>query len=66
MFTLISNDLELSNGNGRLFEAGASPAPSARTVFIRDLTDGQAVQAVFLVSARSVRAEEATARSSSR
>ena len=43
------------NGNGRLFEAGASSAPSSRTIFIRDLTDGESVQAVFLVSARSVR-----------
>ncbi len=43
------------NGNGRLFEAGASPAPSSRTVYIRDLTDGTSVQAVFLVSARSIR-----------
>jgi 3'-5' exoribonuclease len=43
------------SGNGRLFEAGVSPAPSARTIFIRDLTDGQSVEAVFLVSARSLR-----------
>jgi 3'-5' exoribonuclease len=43
------------NGNGRLFEAGSAPAPSARTVFIRDLTDGESVAAAFLVSARSLR-----------
>jgi 3'-5' exoribonuclease len=43
------------NGNGRLFEAGAPPAPSSRAVFIRDLADGQAVEGVFLVSARSLR-----------
>jgi 3'-5' exoribonuclease len=43
------------NGNSRLFEAGATPAPSARTTFIRDLTDGESVNAVFLVSARSLR-----------
>ena len=36
----------------------ASPAPSARTVFIRDLTDGQAVEAVFLVSDALAAAEE--------
>jgi 3'-5' exoribonuclease len=43
------------NGNGRLFEAGSALGPSARTTFIRDLTDGQSVAAVFIVSARSVR-----------
>jgi 3'-5' exoribonuclease len=43
------------NGNGRLFEAGSAPAPSARTTFIRDLTDGDSVEAVFIVSARSLR-----------
>ena len=43
------------NGNGRLFEAGAAPAPGGRTTFIRDLTDGQPVETVFLVSARSLR-----------
>jgi 3'-5' exoribonuclease len=42
------------NGNGRLFEAGTKPAANARTTFIRDLADGQAVEAVFLVSARSL------------
>jgi len=43
------------NGNGRLFEAGAMPAPSTRTIYIRDLSDGDSVEAVFLVSARSLR-----------
>jgi 3'-5' exoribonuclease len=46
------------NGNHRLFEASAPPAPSEqrpRSIFIRDLTDGQAVEGVFLVSARSMR-----------
>ena len=46
------------NGNGRLFDASASPAspaPTSRTVFIRDLTDGQAVEGVFLVSDRALR-----------
>jgi 3'-5' exoribonuclease len=43
------------NGNGRLFEAGSAPAPGARTTFIRDLTDGESVDAVFIVSARSLR-----------
>src|SRR6478609_2178931 len=43
------------NGNGRLFEAGSAPAPSGRTTFIRDLSDGESVAAVFLVSARSLR-----------
>jgi 3'-5' exoribonuclease len=43
------------NGNSRLFEAGGSTASQARTTFIRDLTDGESVEAVFLVSARSLR-----------
>ncbi len=43
------------NGNSRLFGAGGSPAPGTRTTFIRDLTDGASVEAVFLVSARSLR-----------
>src|SRR5919108_1385431 len=43
------------NPNGRLFEAGSEPAPSARATFIRDLSDGDSVSAVFLVSARSLR-----------
>ena len=43
------------NGNGRLFEAGATPVPAARATFIRDLTDGQSVSTVFLVGARSLR-----------
>jgi 3'-5' exoribonuclease len=46
---------ENGRGNGRLFEAGAMPAPSTRTIYIRDLTDGDAVEAVFLVSTRSLR-----------
>ena len=46
------------NGNHRLFEASAPPEQSEqrpRSIFIRDLTDGQAVEGVFLVSARSLR-----------
>jgi 3'-5' exoribonuclease len=43
------------NRNGRLFGAGAQPAPQPRAIFIRDLTDGQAIEGVFLVSARSLR-----------
>jgi 3'-5' exoribonuclease len=42
------------NRNGRLFQAG-TPAPSPRTRFIRDLTDGESVSTVFLVSARAIR-----------
>ena len=43
------------NGNHRLFEASAPPEQRPRSIFIRDLTDGQAVEGVFLVSARSLR-----------
>ena len=43
------------NGNGRLFEAGAQPAPELRTTFIRDLNDGDSVEGIFLVGERSVR-----------
>ena len=39
---------------GRLFEAPTAPART-QTTFIRDLTDGDAVAACFLVSARSLR-----------
>ena len=42
------------SGSATLFEAGPTPVPAART-FIRDLTDGQSVEATFLVSARSLR-----------
>jgi 3'-5' exoribonuclease len=42
------------SGNGRLFEAGGT-ASRVRTTFIRELTDGESVEAVFLVSARSLR-----------
>lgn len=43
------------NPNGRLFEAQTKAPATVRTTFIRDLTDGQAVADVFLVSARSLR-----------
>ena len=43
------------NGNSRLFEATAQPAPSTRSTFIRELKSGAAVDEVFLVSARSMR-----------
>jgi 3'-5' exoribonuclease len=43
------------NGNSRLFEASAQPAPKPRALFIRDLTDGQEIEGMFLVSARSLR-----------
>jgi 3'-5' exoribonuclease len=43
------------HGNGRLFEAASAPAPSSRRTFIRNLTDGESVEAVFLVSDRSLR-----------
>jgi 3'-5' exoribonuclease len=43
------------NPNGRLFEAPTRPPARTRTTFIRDLSDGEAVAEVFLVSARSLR-----------
>jgi 3'-5' exoribonuclease len=43
------------DSNGRLFEAPAKRPPRTRTAFVRDLTDGQAVAEVFLVTARSLR-----------
>jgi 3'-5' exoribonuclease len=54
MTALLSNKMS-DNGNGRLFDAGSAPVPAARTTFIRDLTDGQPVSTVFLVTARSLR-----------
>jgi 3'-5' exoribonuclease len=54
MTALISKAVS-DNSNGRLFDAGAKPAPAARANFIRDLTDGQPVSTVFLVGARTLR-----------
>jgi 3'-5' exoribonuclease len=42
------------NGNGRLFDAGSATPGVARTLFIRDLEDGQPVESVFLVNQRSL------------
>jgi 3'-5' exoribonuclease len=44
-----------ANGAGRLFEAAPPSAPDAARTYIRDLCDGQAVEAVFLVSRRALR-----------
>ena len=41
------------NGTAQLFEA--AQATGRRTLFIRDLTDGQSVDAIFRVRERSLR-----------
>jgi 3'-5' exoribonuclease len=46
------------NANNSLFEVAPRPAPDVRTTFIRDLADGDPVEAVFLVSARSLRTKK--------
>src|SRR4249920_1270871 len=45
--------MSTENGTAQLFEA--PPASGRRTLFIRDLTDGQSVDAIFRVRERSLR-----------
>jgi 3'-5' exoribonuclease len=45
----------IDDPNGRLFEAPTKSHVSTRTAFVRDLTDGQSVAEIFLVTARSLR-----------